>query len=143
MKARFIAVPAAVLLTALCQPAMADDQVVNGEKDFQALCSPCHGKLATGDGPAAAGLRTPPADLTRIASRHGGTFPEDMIFETIAGLDMPDAHGTRDMPVWGDVFVSEAVGDSVDLADALAASDQAARRIADLVRFLESIQAAQ
>ena len=143
MRALRIAVCVTGLLTALCGPVLAGNQAEEGEKDFQVLCSPCHGPTATGNGPAAAGLETPPADLTLIATRHGGIFPEELIFETIAGLDMPDAHGTRAMPVWGDVFVSEAVGESTDLEDALAASDQAARRIGNLVRFLESIQAAQ
>lgn len=143
MPALRIAIAAAGLVAALCGPAAAADEVAEGRKDFELLCSPCHGADGTGHGPAASGLKTPPADLTHIAKRHGGTFPEQMIFETIAGLDMPDAHGTRDMPVWGDVFVSEAVGDSVKLEDALKASDKAARRIDNLVRYLESIQAAQ
>ena len=63
------------------------------------------------------------------------------MFDTIAGIDMPDGHGTRDMPAWGDVFISESVGESTNLADALQASDDASRRIAGLMHYLESIQA--
>ena len=119
----------------------ADEEAVEaGARDFAALCSPCHGADGRGHGPAGKGLKTPPADLTRIPSRHDGSFPADLIFETIAGLDMPGAHGTREMPVWGDVFVSEAVGDSVSLEDALKASDAATERITNLVRYLETIQ---
>jgi hypothetical protein len=56
---------------------------------------------------------------------------------------MPDGHGTREMPSWGDIFISEGVGESTKLEDALRASDDASRRIAGLMRYLESIQTAQ
>lgn len=124
-------------------PVLAEDALLaEGRAAFAAHCSACHGVDGTGHGPKAGGLAHQPSDLTRIAARHGGRFPADRVFETIAGLDMPDQHGTREMPVWGDVFVSEAVGDSVSLNDALKASDAAARRIAGLVAYLEAIQAA-
>jgi mono/diheme cytochrome c family protein len=130
---------AAVTVIALAGAA-AGETAETGPRDFAQLCSPCHGSGGKGDGPAAAALRVRPADLTNIPGRHDGSFPEDMIFETIAGLDMPDAHGTREMPVWGELFVDEAVGDSVSLADAMKASDVAAARITSLVRYIESIQ---
>ena len=66
----------------------------------------------------------------RVTLRHG----------PIAGLDMPDGHGTREMPIWGDVFVTEEVGKSTRIEDAMKASDDASRRIAGLVRYVESIQ---
>jgi hypothetical protein len=47
------------------------------------------------------------------------------------------------MPSWGDVFVSEGVGKSTKLEDAVKASDEASRRIAGLVRYVESIQVSQ
>ncbi|MCX7351587.1 MAG: hypothetical protein NTZ54_19425 [Alphaproteobacteria bacterium] len=43
---------------------------------------------------------------------------------------------------WGDVFVTEQVGKSTRLADAMKASDEASRRIAGLVGYVQSIQAA-
>ena len=81
-----------------------------------------------------------PRCLTAITARYG-RFPEDRVFETIAGIDMPEGHGTREMPSWGDVFISEGVGSSTKLDDALNAADEASRRIAGLMRYLESIQA--
>jgi hypothetical protein len=45
------------------------------------------------------------------------------------------------MPSWGDVFISEEVGKSTKLEDAIKAADDASRRIAGLMRYLESIQA--
>lgn len=127
-------------LAGFVSPAMSDDAVETGHRDFVQLCSPCHGLDGKGDGPAASSLKVHPADLTRIPQRHDGSFPDELIFETIAGLDMPGAHGTREMPVWGDVFVSEAVGDSVSLEDAMKASDEASQRIGNLVAYIKSIQ---
>jgi hypothetical protein len=108
--------------------------------DFRTLCAPCHGLDAQGHGPAAATLPVPPADLTRISSRHGGIFPSEQIFDTIAGLNMLRSHGTREMPVWGDVFVGEAVGKSVAIADAAKASHAAEARITRLVDYLKTLQ---
>jgi len=71
---------------------------------FQSYCSPCHGKSGRGDGPAAAAMKKTPADLTKISARNGGTFPDVKIKRYIEGLDEVSAHGSRDMPVWGELF---------------------------------------
>jgi len=72
-----------------------------GEKVFQQLCAACHGIGAKGDGPVANSLTTKPADLTAIAARRGGTFPDQEISEYIDGRVYTAAHGPREMPVWG------------------------------------------
>ena len=134
--------PAALLALALTAlPACADALLEQAKADFMTLCAPCHGDDGRGHGPKAASLSAHPADLTQIAVRYG-SFPEDKVFATIAGLDMPEGHGTRAMPTWGDVFLTEGVGKSTTLADAMKASDDASRRIAALVRYIASIQAA-
>ena len=71
---------------------------------FTSYCSPCHGKSGKGDGPAAAALTKAPADLTKISARNGGKFPEVKVKRYIEGLDEVSAHGSRDMPVWGQLF---------------------------------------
>src|SRR2546425_2496782 len=58
---------------------------VNGKAMFDAYCTPCHGKEAKGDGPAAAALKKPPADLTRISARNNGTFPTEKVRRFIDG----------------------------------------------------------
>ena len=131
---------ALLALLLLATPALADEALEQGKADFTHLCAPCHGDNAKGEGPQAPHLAKKPADLTMVTVKYG-RFPEDRIFETIAGIDMPQGHGTREMPIWGDVFVSEGVGNSTKLEDALKASDDASRRIAGLVRYIESIQA--
>jgi len=132
---------ALLALLLLASPALADEALDQGKADFMKLCAPCHGANAKGDGPEVSHLKKRPADLTQVTAKYG-RFPEDRVFETIAGIDMPEGHGTRVMPSWGDVFVSEGVGNSTNLADAMKASDDASRRIAGLVRYVESIQAA-
>ena len=71
---------------------------------FQSYCAPCHGKTGKGDGPAAAALKKTPADLTKISARNGGKFPEVQVKRYIEGLDEVAAHGSRDMPMWGELF---------------------------------------
>jgi mono/diheme cytochrome c family protein len=44
-------------------------------------------------------FRTRPPDLTRIAARRGGWFPEALVTEIVDGRHA--AHGGRVMPVWG------------------------------------------
>ena len=132
--------PALLCLALLAAPAAADEALDQGKADFDKLCAPCHGVSGKGDGPQAAQLAKKPADLTMVTRKYGA-FPEQKVFETIAGLDMPDGHGTREMPIWGDVFVTEQVGKSTKVEDAMKASDEASRRIAGLVKYVASIQA--
>ncbi len=109
-------------------------------QDFNTYCSVCHGRDARGRGPVAKELKTPPADLTRISARSGGVFAADEVFKTIEGLDMPAAHGTSEMPIWGALFVRQAVGEGVLIEDAKTAARVATDRIERLVRYLETIQ---
>ena len=102
---------------------------VNGKAMFDTYCTPCHGKEGKGDGPAAGALKTPPADLTRINARNGGTFPADKVRRFIEGRETVAGHGSREMPIWGGLFT----GLDRD-------SDMARIRIANLAEYLRSIQ---
>ena len=73
---------------------------------FSTYCAVCHGKEGKGDGPAAKALAKAPADLTTLSARNNGTFPDGRVRRYIEGLDEVAAHGTRDMPMWGDLFRS-------------------------------------
>src|SRR6266536_170947 len=75
----------------------------SGQQMFNQYCAVCHGKDAKGGGPAASALKKSPANLTTLAAHNNGKFPELRIYSTIQGdPDMP-AHGSKDMPVWGNV----------------------------------------
>ncbi len=104
-----------------------------GGEVFQSSCASCHGVRGRGDGPVAPALHPPPADLTRIAARRGGRFPDGEIARFIDGRFELPAHGTRAMPVWGARF-----GEVVPEAGL---SEEIARgKIASLVEYLKSIQ---
>jgi mono/diheme cytochrome c family protein len=75
-----------------------------GKREFQSSCASCHGTDAKGKGPVSEQLRVPPADLTVLAKGNNGVFPTNTVYETIDGLKTVPAHGTREMPIWGERF---------------------------------------
>ena len=62
---------------------------------YQAYCAACHGADGKGDGPASAALKSRPSDLTNLAKRNGGKFPELKVFGAINGDLRVAAHGLR------------------------------------------------
>jgi len=118
-------------------PAAAADPVLAelGETVFVRNCAACHGRSGRGDGPVAGALRVAPTDLTRISVRRGGSFPEGEVARRIDGRFSVEAHGTREMPVWG-----ERMGESIPEAGV---SEEVVRgQISVLVEYLKSIQRA-
>ena len=102
---------------------------LTGEDTFKAYCAPCHGRTGAGDGPVASVLRTPPADLRTLTSRHG-SFPRDELTAFVTGTGRPvAAHGTSDMPIWGVIFRS------LDPDDA-----RVKVRLQNVVNYIESLQ---
>jgi mono/diheme cytochrome c family protein len=78
--------------------------IASGKQTYREYCASCHGEDGKGIGPAASALKTPPSDLTTLAKRHGGNFPEEYVAE-ILRLGKPiQAHGSSDMPIWGPIF---------------------------------------
>jgi hypothetical protein len=105
-------------------------QPYSGSGDYQAYCSACHGVEARGDGSIAKSLKKKPADLTQLARRNNGVFPQEKVVKTVDGRQ-GSAHSDSDMPVWSDVFAksSESPG-----------ADNAAARIKVLVEYLQTLQ---
>lgn len=77
----------------------------SGVDMFKGYCAPCHGADGKGTGPAAASLKKAPADLTALTRKNNGKFPELEVSNTIKG-EGGASHGSRDMPMWGDLFRS-------------------------------------
>ncbi len=100
----------------------------DGAQMFQAYCAACHGKAGKGDGPAASALKTKPADLTQLTKTHPGGWSQKDFEDRLQGTNMPAAHGSGPMPVWGPVF--RALG-----------NDQL--RMYNLKKYVDSLQAAQ
>jgi len=100
---------------------------------YEIYCQNCHGPGGRGDGAMCHLLRTPPADLTGLATAHDGNFPAAAVRLAIDGRKDVSGHGRREMPVWG-----------LSLRDPGSDADQAAIvnvRLDQLVAFLRSIQA--
>lgn len=81
----------------------AEDRDV-GKAEFQSSCAGCHGPDGKGNGPISGQLKVPPADLTILAKNNNGAFPTSIVYETIYGSRIIAAHGTREMPIWGERF---------------------------------------
>jgi mono/diheme cytochrome c family protein len=103
--------------------------VGSGQQMYEAYCASCHGRSGKGDGPAAAALKTPPANLTTLAQRNGGKFPAAHVSEVIRNADV-QAHCSSEMPVWGPVFRSMSEGHESDVR----------MRINNLAKYIESLQ---
>ena len=74
----------------------------SGATLYRQYCGSCHGHDGSSRTPLAELFRAPPPDLTRIAERRGGWFPDALVREIIDGRFA--AHGAREMPVWGDTL---------------------------------------
>jgi mono/diheme cytochrome c family protein len=103
----------------------------SGDSLYRTYCASCHGAALRGDGPVAAFLKVPPANLAQIAKRNSGVFPAERVFQTIDGRQVVKTHGDSQMPIWGDAFSKSTSG-----TDAAAV----AAKIKALVEYLESHQ---
>lgn len=110
-----------------------DGRVARGPADegasmYRGYCAPCHGMKGVGDGPVAAALKTRPTDLTRLSAANRGQFPAQRVAMVLEfGVAVP-AHGSTDMPTWGDTF--RVMGDEA----------QVRQRVTALTRHLETLQ---
>lgn len=118
--------PAKTVKTAPVQPT----SPASGAEMFKAYCAACHGPDGKGNGPAAAQLKQPPADLTTLAKRHDGKFPDDYVSSVLRFGAKSPAHGSSDMPVWGPLLSAVSNHDK----------EQVELRIHNLTGYLKSLQ---
>lgn len=93
----------------------ADKDVAQGQRYFNRYCSACHGKDATGNGPVAKALAKPPANLRMLGEKYGMPLPAAQLAKLIDGRDAVRAHGTSDMPVWGERLYALGPGERGEL----------------------------
>ncbi|MDZ7379866.1 MAG: cytochrome c [candidate division KSB1 bacterium] len=115
--------------------AQQEDIIAVGHREFRQFCAVCHGLGGTGESVMTTLnlLTVRPADLTQLSKKHQGQFPFWHVYRIIDGRQEVRGHGTRDMPIWGDVFRQPEEGRPVDDIRAIG-------RILVLVYYLESIQ---
>ena len=89
--------------------AQSGTRVDPGKREFEARCASCHGVTGKGNGAISDLLRRSPPDLTQLARNNGGILPMERLYQSILG-DSVAAHGSRDMPVWGMVYRTDAAG---------------------------------
>lgn len=130
--ARFITAVLLLLATA-DHAAAADFLSMSGADLYLRFCAACHGRQAHGDGPVAAAMKIDVPDLTFIAQRRGGKFPRSLVEKIIDGRHTVIAHGSRQMPVWGEDFTRTEIGNP----DAERGTRTVIERIAE---FLSTIQ---
>jgi len=103
---------------------------IDGKDLYHEYCAVCHGADGKGAGPAAAAMKKPPSDLTRISRGNNGHFPDERMMRILTGEESVTAHGSKDMPTWGAVFNNMTT--SVDMVQ---------MRLHALVSYLEKLQA--
>jgi len=108
-----------------------------GKELFHQRCSVCHGVDGKGPGPGSMydpesgdpSRRVRPPDLTAFSERNSGKFPADRVRDAIYFKGSIPAHGTPEMPAWGDVFYTLK-----------SEPKRLEERVRDLTAYIESIQ---
>jgi len=115
-----------------------------GKSEYTNNCAVCHGVNGKGNGPMAVVLTTPPTDLTTISKRNGGVFPFARVYQVIDGsidaTQMVKAHGTREMPVWGKEFSTEAWKEMYGYGTIAGAESIVQGRIVALIGYIHGLQ---
>jgi mono/diheme cytochrome c family protein len=102
----------------------------SGQEMYKNYCAVCHGVEGKGNGPAAEALKVPTPDLTTLAQKNGGKYPAMRVSTVLRGEQMMPSHGSKDMPVWGDLFWHLSGGRGSEVQ----------QRIANLNTYIESLQ---
>lgn len=127
---------ASACTVALSRPQQPPQQVKNqtvtsGAQLYKRYCATCHGNDGKGTAPPPGShFGAPTPDLTTLAKRHDGKFPDAYVADALRnGVKLRD-HGLSEMPVWGKIFSAERGADPA----------QTNLRIKNLTNYLKSVQ---
>lgn len=130
-----------LLMLMLPTVSYAEENSSAGEKEFFTRCAMCHGLNGKGQGPLTKFMSIEAPDLTSLTSRNKGKFPFDDVFRIIDGRKIVGAHGSREMPVWGNEYNAEAESNyQDDYVGSARGEIYVAGRILLLIKHLESFQ---
>jgi len=102
----------------------------SGPEMYKTYCAVCHGVDGKGNGPAADALKVPATDLTALAQKNGGKYPGLKVAAVIRGDNQMAAHGSKEMPIWGNLFWSMSGGHEAEVQ----------QRVTNLNKHIESLQ---
>jgi mono/diheme cytochrome c family protein len=100
------AVAACVLVGRPAQ-AVRPSTVAAGKYFYTQYCAKCHGPDGKGDGPAGKTMKPPPTNLTQLSKKNGGKFPFIEVLDILDGEVPYPAHGSAEMPAWGQTFQAD------------------------------------
>jgi len=109
-----------------------------GKMEFQKNCAACHGMGGKGDGPLVEFLKQTPPDLTLLSKKNGGVYPQAKVYEWIRDAKRVRAHGTQEMPIWGDRYSKEII--EYYGPDYTGPGSSVQQRILELVFYIGTIQ---
>ena len=104
-----------------------------GKTMYVSYCASCHGLDGRGNGPTAQALKSAPADLALLSKNNNGVYPAAHVVAVLKFGVENDSHGSKLMPVWGPALIGSA-------AHSAGAMDEQALRIANLTKYVESLQ---
>lgn len=108
-----------------------------GKREYALHCAVCHGLTGNGDGYYNQTLRRP-SDLTILAKKNKGVFPYQRLYQAIDGRQEIEAHGTRDMPIWGTYY--QAIGVEDNSSATRNPKAYARTRIKALIDYIHQLQ---
>jgi mono/diheme cytochrome c family protein len=103
----------------------------SGLQLYKRYCAVCHGNDLKGNGPVSPEFKNGPSDLTTLAQRHGGKFPDAYVEDVLRNGVQKPAHGNTEMPIWGPLFATVR-GTDPSLVNV---------RIVNLTNYIKSMQA--
>jgi mono/diheme cytochrome c family protein len=130
----YLAILIAPLISTTRAVAQETEVIAGGELEYQNHCAICHGVDGRGRGIMAKFLTISPSNLTQLTKKTAGRFLFWQVYRVIDGREQIRGHGTREMPIWGARFQTEAGGSDPG------SRSQVSGRILSLVFYLQHIQ---
>jgi mono/diheme cytochrome c family protein len=133
---------------AVCAATMAHAQQIGparqsadiGKYDYETYCAVCHGLDGKGGGPFSMLVTKKVTDLTVLSKNNGGVFPFNRTYEAVDGSADIAGHGTREMPIWGDVYKEKASNQLGPYYTPSDSSSYVRGRILALIGYISTLQ---